>query len=53
MSPEVSSGMSLIQDWPSPALIGAEEHIASHHNVVSPGVIQDIVVGDPREIEFY
>lgn len=50
MSPEVSFGNeSDLKTGPATALIGAEEHIASHHNVVSPGVIQDIVVGDPGE----
>lgn len=51
MSPEVSSGNeSDLKTGPVRALIGAEEHIASHHNVVSPGVIQDIVVGDREEL---
>ncbi len=51
MSPEVSSGNeSDLKTGPVLALISAEEHIASHHNVVSPGgVIQDIVVGDLGE----
>lgn len=51
MSPEVSSGNEFdLKTGPVRALIGAEEHIASHHNVVSPGgVIQDIVVGDLGE----
>lgn len=55
MSPEVSSGNeSDLKTGPVLALIGAEEHIASHHNVVSPGVIQDIVVGNfGRGIELY
>ena len=47
MSPEVSSGNeSDLKTGPVRALIGAEEHIASHHNVVSPG---DIVVGNLGE----
>ena len=43
MSPEVSSGNeSDLKTGPVRALIGAEEHIASHHNVVSPGVLYKI-----------
>ena len=43
MSPEVSSGNEFdLKTGPVLELIGAEEHIASHHNVVSPGVLYKI-----------
>ena len=43
MSPEVSSGNeSDLKTGPVRALIGAEEHIASLHNVVSHGVLYKI-----------
>ena len=43
MSPEVSSGNeSDLKTGPVLALISAEEHIASHHNVGSPGVLDKI-----------
>lgn len=50
MSPEVSSGNeSDLKTGPVRALIGAEEHIASHHNVVSPGVLYKISLLVTRE----
>ena len=50
MSPEVSSGNeSDLKTGPVRALIGAEEHIASHHNVVSPGVLYKISLLDLGE----
>lgn len=43
MSPEVSSGNeSDLKTGPALALIGAEEHISSHHNVVSLGMLYKI-----------
>lgn len=55
MSPEVSSGNEFdLKTGPVRALIGAEEHIASHHNVVSPGVLYKIsLLVTWRGIEFY
>lgn len=50
MSPEVSSGNeSDLKTGPVLALISAEEHIASHHNVVSPGVLYKISLLVTRE----
>ncbi len=37
-----SGNESDLKTGPALALIGAEEHIASHHNVVSPGVLYKI-----------
>jgi len=43
MSPEISYGNeSDLKTGPVLALIGAEEHIASHRNVVSLGVLYKI-----------
>ena len=43
MSPEISYGNeSDLKTGLVLALIGAEEHIASHRNVVSPGVLYKI-----------
>lgn len=50
MSPEVSSGNEFdLKTGPVRALIGAEEHIASHHNVVSHGVLYKISLLVTRE----
>ncbi len=50
MSTEVSPGNeSDLKTGPVLALIGAEEHIASHHNVVSPGVLYKISLLVTRE----